>query len=159
MNREFASNWYTHKDHPPPHNFFIICNSIRRHHHHLYRKLNHDSEKKSLWKLIQCNWSSFEVILCRNDDGSRFSRVRLLECAGNFMASLQGLCFSLSSSADFLSSVVLRYSAIADIIPVRWNAVEALEGNGRWKGFKGIQVQIISFILFSLLWRWKKATS
>lgn len=78
INREID----THElDHPPPHTELYLF-VTRRHHHHPYRKLNLDSEKKrkkSLWKLIQCNWSSFEVILCRNDDGSRFSRVRLEE--------------------------------------------------------------------------------
>lgn len=41
---------------------------------------------------------------------------------------------------DIFSFVVLRNTAVADIILVRWNAVEALEQYGSRKGFKGIQV-------------------
>lgn len=122
-----------------PSQFFIICNSIRRHHHHLYRKLNLDSEKKqkkSLWKLIQCNWSSFEVILCRNDDGSRFSRVRLLECAGNFMASFtRSVLFSfiLCRFPFFCRPTLFRY---------RWYhscTLECCRGFGRERALERVQ--------------------
>lgn len=42
--------------------------------------------------------------------------------------------------SDIVSSVVLRYTALTDIIFICRNVVEALEGHGSWKGFKGIQV-------------------
>lgn len=42
--------------------------------------------------------------------------------------------------SDIFSFVLVRNTTFADIVFVRWNAVEALEQYGCRKGFKGIQV-------------------
>lgn len=52
-----------------------------------------------------------------------------------------------SRISDSIPAVVLRNTALIDIIFIRRNVVEALESHRSWKGFEGIQVcrQIISF--------------